>query len=68
MEQFRNFLNWFYIKYIKGKAAFIGACISQLTIFYIFYLDVVSYLWLNFIGAYLLLDYHFITKVIYKSE
>lgn len=45
------FLIGFYINYIKGKAVFIGACISQLTIFYIFYLDVVSYLWLNFIGA-----------------
>lgn len=45
------FLIGFYIKYIKGKAVFIGACISQLAIFYIFYLDVVSYLWLNAIGA-----------------
>ena len=45
------FLIGFYFNYIKGKAAFIAACISQLTIFYIFYLDVVSYLWLNFIGA-----------------
>lgn len=45
------FLIGFYINYIKGKAVFIGACVSQLTIFYVFYLDVVSYLWLNFIGA-----------------
>ena len=45
------FLIGFYINYIKGKAVFIGACISQLAIFYIFYLDVVSYLWLNVIGA-----------------
>ncbi|MFD2909147.1 sodium:solute symporter [Flavobacterium ardleyense] len=45
------FLIGFYINYIKGKAVFIGACISQLTIFYIYYLDIVSYLWLNFIGA-----------------
>ncbi|UGS22575.1 sodium:solute symporter [Flavobacterium channae] len=45
------FLIGFYINYVKGKAVFIGACLSQLTIFYIFYLDVVGYLWLNFIGA-----------------
>jgi solute:Na+ symporter, SSS family len=45
------FLIGFYINYIKGKAVFISACISQLTIFYIFYLDIVGYLWLNFIGA-----------------
>ena len=45
------FLVGFYMHYIKGKAIFIAACISQLTIFYIFYLDIVSFLWLNFIGA-----------------
>ena len=45
------FLIGFYINYVKGKAVFIGACISQLAIFYIYYLDIVSYLWLNAIGA-----------------
>lgn len=45
------FLVGFYLKYVRGKAIFIAACISQLTIFYIFYLDIVSFLWLNFIGA-----------------
>ncbi|MEZ4853354.1 sodium:solute symporter [Flavobacterium sp.] len=45
------FLVGFYIKYVKGKAIFIGASISQLIIFYIYYVDVVSFLWLNFIGA-----------------
>ena len=45
------FLVGFYIKYIRAKAIFWGAICSQLTIFYIFYLDVVSFLWLNFIGA-----------------
>ena len=45
------FLVGFYIKYIRAKAIFWGAIITQLTIFYIFYLDIVSFLWLNFIGA-----------------
>lgn len=45
------FLVGFYVKYVKGHAIFLGAAISQLTIFYIFYLDEVSFLWLNFIGA-----------------
>jgi len=49
------FLVGFYIHYVKGKAIFIAACISQLTIFYIFYIDIVSFLWLNFIGAILTL-------------
>jgi solute:Na+ symporter, SSS family len=45
------FLVGFYIKFVKAQAIFIGAVFSQLTIFYIFYLDIVSFLWLNFIGA-----------------
>ncbi|HLF51832.1 sodium:solute symporter [Flavobacterium sp.] len=45
------FLVGFYVKYVQAKAIFCGAVISQLTIFYIFYMDVVSFLWLNFIGA-----------------
>ena len=45
------FLVGFYIKYVKAKAIFLGAGITQLIIFYIYYIDVVSFLWLNFIGA-----------------
>ncbi|HEX8563413.1 MAG TPA: sodium:solute symporter [Flavobacterium sp.] len=45
------FLVGFYIKYVRAQAIFVGAVVSQLTIFYIYYLDVVSFLWLNFIGA-----------------
>jgi len=49
------FLVGFYIKFVKAKAIFWGAVISQLAIFYIYYLDIVSFLWLNFIGAMLTL-------------
>ncbi|RZJ27965.1 MAG: sodium:solute symporter [Flavobacterium sp.] len=45
------FLVGFYIKFIKAKSIFWGAVVSQLAIFYIYYLDIVSFLWLNFIGA-----------------
>ena len=45
------FLVAFYIKYIRAQAIFIGATLSQLCIFYIYYIDVVSFLWLNVIGA-----------------
>lgn len=45
------FLVGFYIKYVQARAIFAGAVICQSTIFYIYYLDVVSFLWLNFIGA-----------------
>lgn len=45
------FLVGFYFKFIKGQALFWGAVISQTSIFYIYYLDVIGYLWLNVIGA-----------------
>ena len=45
------FLVAFYAKSVKGKAIFTAAIISQLSIFIIFWVDVVSFLWLNFIGA-----------------
>jgi len=46
------FLVAFYIKYVKAQAIFIGAAISQGTIFYIFFFtDFIGFLWLNVIGA-----------------
>jgi len=45
------FLVAFYVKFVKARAVFWSAVITQLTIFYIYYLDIVSFLWLNFIGA-----------------
>jgi Na+/proline symporter len=62
------FLVGFYIKYVKGKAIFIAACISQLTIFYIYYIDVVSFLWLNFIGAILTLVLSLIFQSIFNKN
>ena len=46
------FLVAFYIKYVRAQAIFIGAAISQATIFYIyFFTDFIGFLWLNVIGA-----------------
>jgi SSS family solute:Na+ symporter len=54
------FLVGFYIKYVKAKAIFWGAVVSQITIFFIYYYAIhiypsgdekLGYLWLNFIGA-----------------
>lgn len=62
------FLIGFYINYIKGKAVFIAACISQTAIFYIFYLDVVGYLWLNFIGALLTIGLSLVLQKIFNKS
>jgi len=62
------FLVGFYIKYVKAKAIFWGAVISQLTIFYIYYLDVVSFLWLNFIGAMLTIFLSTTLQLVLKKD
>ena len=45
------FLIAIFVKSIKGKAAFWAAVISECTIIVLFSMDVVSFLWLNLIGA-----------------
>ncbi|KGO94876.1 sodium:solute symporter [Flavobacterium subsaxonicum] len=45
------FLVAFYIKYIRAEAIFWGALICQATVVYIWKIDIVSFLWLNVIGA-----------------
>ncbi len=45
------FLVGFFFKKIKANSIFNSALTTQITIFIIFYLDIVGYLWLNFIGS-----------------
>ena len=46
------FLVGFFFKKIQAKNIFNSALSTQIIIFIIFYLDVVGYLWLNFIGSF----------------
>lgn len=62
------FLVAFYMKFIHAKAIFWAAVISQLFIFYIFWLDVVSFLWLNFIGAMLTILLSVLLQKIISNE
>ena len=57
------FLVGFYIKYIKAEAIFYCALVSQALIIYIYYLNVVSFLWLNFIGALLTVTLSLIVQI-----
>ncbi|MEP7164064.1 MAG: sodium:solute symporter [Ferruginibacter sp.] len=45
------FLVAFWLKQIKGNAVFIAAVISEIMIITIYYMDIISFLWLNVIGA-----------------
>ncbi len=57
------FLVAFWMKYIKGHAVFIGAVISQLLVIVIYWLDVVSFLWLNVIGALLVIGFSVVIQL-----
>ena len=49
------FLVAFWIKSVKGNAVFIAAVISEALIFIIYTLNIISFLWLNVIGALLVI-------------
>jgi SSS family solute:Na+ symporter len=71
------FLVGFYVKFVKGKAIFWGAALSQLTIFFIYYYAIhiypsgqekLGYLWLNFIGAVLTLVFSVLFQILMKDD
>lgn len=49
------FLVAFWIKHVQGNAVFVAAVLSEILIFVIYKLDVISFLWLNVIGAVLVI-------------
>jgi solute:Na+ symporter, SSS family len=46
------FLVAFYIKKVGGNAVFIAAIISEIIVVGVYYLDIISFLWLNVIGTF----------------
>jgi hypothetical protein len=39
------------MKWIKGNAVFIAALLAEVVVIGVYYLDIISFLWLNVIGA-----------------
>ena len=71
------FLVGFYVKFVKGRAIFWGATLSQLTIFFIYYFAIhiypsgqekLGYLWLNFIGAVLTFLFSILFQMFLKEN
>ena len=58
------FLVAFWFKWIKGSAVFIAAIISELLVILIYNLDIISFLWLNAIGAILVIGIGFLTQAV----
>ena len=61
------FLVGFFFKKIQAKSIFNSAISTQIIIFIIFYLDVVGYLWLNFIGSFLTVLLAYILQKVAKE-
>ncbi|MGI9540746.1 MAG: sodium:solute symporter family transporter, partial [Flavobacteriaceae bacterium] len=62
------FLVAIFIKYVLGKAVFWAAFLSETIILCLFYYDVVSFLWLNVIGAVLTVVFAIVLQVIIKEK
>ena len=62
------FLLAFFFKYIKGKAVFYGAIITQILVILSFYLDLMSYLWLNVLGCVLVVVCAHVLSVFLKEK
>ena len=59
------FLCAFWIKKIKGNAVFYAAIVSEAAVIFIYRADVISFLWLNVIGALLVIITAFILQLLF---
>lgn len=58
------FLVAFYMKFVKGNAVFVAAVLSEMVVIAVYYLDLISFLWLNVIGAVCVLLFSFIIQIL----
>ncbi len=62
------FLIAFGIRSVKGNAVFYAAVISEILVIYIFYMDIISFLWLNVIGAVLVIVLSLLLQLVIKEK
>ena len=62
------FLLAFFIKYVKSQAVFIAALITQAVIIYIWWIDLMPYLWLYVVGCLLVMGIAVILQLINNSS
>ncbi len=62
------FLVAFWVRHVQSNAVFIAALISQIAIIAIYKADVISFLWLNVIGALLVLALSIIIQIFIKTK
>jgi Na+/proline symporter len=62
------FLLAFFFTYVKSKAVFIAAIITQGVIVYVWWIDLMPYLWLNLVGSALVIALAFILQIVLGSK
>ncbi len=62
------FLLAFFIKYVRSKAVFIAALITQVIIIYFWYIDLMPYLWLNLVGCALVMGIAVLLQVLLPNN
>jgi solute:Na+ symporter, SSS family len=62
------FLVAFWLKFIKGNAVFYAAIISEILVIAVYKMDVISFLWLNVIGALLVIVISILFQAILKEK
>jgi hypothetical protein len=59
------FLVALYLKRVGGNAVFIGAIIAEIIVIGVYYLDFLSFLWLNLVGAVAVVVFSFLIQVLF---
>jgi SSS family solute:Na+ symporter len=59
------FLVALYLKRVGGHAVFVGAIIAEIIVVGVYYLDLLSFLWLNLIGALAVVIFSFLIQVLF---
>ena len=62
------FLTAFWVKRVKGNAVFFAAILSEILVIIIYRLDVISFLWLNVIGALLVIFFGSLFQLFLKGK
>ncbi len=62
------FLVAFYMKKVNGSAVFVAALITEAIVIAVYIVDIVSFLWLNVIGALLVVGIAFATSIVIKKQ
>jgi hypothetical protein len=62
------FLLAFFVTFVKSRAVFIAAIITQLIIIYIWWIDLMPYLWLNLAGCFLVMGIAMLVETLLPSK